>query len=49
MLQSERKFIIIDIASDKQHIKIQIENSSLPIKTKNNIILTTKRMLHFMV
>lgn len=43
------KFIIIDIASDKQHIKIQIENSSLPIKTKNNIILTTKRMLHFMV
>ena len=34
------KFIIIDIASDKQHIKIQIENSSLPIKTKNNIILT---------
>ena len=25
------KFIIIDIASDKQHIKIQIENSSLPI------------------
>lgn len=37
------KFIIIDIASDKQHIKIQIENSSLPIKTKNNIILTTKK------
>ena len=28
------KFIIIDIASDKQHIKIQIENSSLPIKLK---------------
>ena len=43
------KFIIIDIASDKQHIKIQIENSSLPIKTKNNIILKQKRMLHFMV
>ena len=37
------KFIIIDIASDKQHIKIQIENSSLPIKVKNNMILTTKK------
>lgn len=41
------KFIIIDIASDKQHIKIQIENSSLPIKTKNNIILTTKKNATF--
>lgn len=37
------KFIIIDIASDKQHIKIQIENSSLPIKIKSNTILTTKK------
>lgn len=37
------KFIIIDIASDKQHIKIQIENSSLPIKIKDNTILTTKK------
>lgn len=37
------KFIIIDIASDKQHIKISIENSSLPVKIKNNTIFTTKK------
>lgn len=41
--KTREKFIIIDIASDKQHIKIQIENSSLPIKIKGNTILTTKK------
>lgn len=41
--QMREKFIIIDIASDKQYIKIQIENSSLPIKIKDNTILTTKK------
>ena len=41
--KTREKFIIIDIASDKQHIKIQIENSSLPIKIKSNTILTTKK------
>lgn len=39
----DEKFVIIDIASDKQYIKICIENSSLPIKIKNNIIPTTKK------
>lgn len=37
------KFIIIDIASDKQHIKIQIENSSLPIKTKKQYNFNNKK------
>ncbi|NDO18111.1 sensor histidine kinase [Lachnospiraceae bacterium MD329] len=41
--QMREKFIIIDIASDKQYIKVQIENSSLPIKIKDNTILTSKK------
>lgn len=38
----DEKFIIIDIASDNKHIKICIDNSSLPVKVKNNTIQTTK-------
>ena len=41
--QVNEKFIIINIASDKQYIKVQIENSSLPIKIKDNTISTTKK------
>lgn len=41
--KTKEKFIIIDIASDKKYVKIQIENSSLPVKIKDNTILTTKR------
>ncbi len=37
------RFIIVDISSDKQYIKICIENSSLPVKIKNNTISTTKK------
>ena len=37
------KFVIIDISSDKKYIKICIENSSLPLRTKDDVILTTKK------
>lgn len=36
-------FIVIDISSDKQYIKIYIENSSTPIHIKNGTIATTKK------
>ena len=40
--KTDEKFIVIDISANKNNIKICIENSSLPIITRNNIIFTTK-------
>lgn len=39
----EDKFILVDIASDEKTIKIRVENSSLPLKTSGNVLLTTKK------
>lgn len=39
----DEKFIIIDIASDEHYIKICIENASLPINIRRNLIFTTKK------
>lgn len=40
------KFILIDIASDENTIRITIENSSLPPKSHGNLFLTTKSDAH---
>ncbi len=39
---SSEKFIVIDIASNNNVVKICIKNSSLPITIKNNSIITSK-------
>ena len=41
--KTNEKFVIVNIASDKQYIKITVENSSLPVKIQNNSIVTSKR------
>ncbi len=42
-LDSKEKFVVIDISSDKNRVKIHIENSSLPQNIHNNSILTSKK------
>lgn len=39
----DEKFIVIDISANKNHIKICMENSSLPINISNNSVFTTKK------
>lgn len=41
--KTDEKFVVIEISSDEQHIKICIENSSQPVTIKNNSIETTKK------
>lgn len=41
--KTKNGFILIDISSDKQYVKIYIENSSTPIMTKNGTVVTTKK------
>lgn len=41
--KTNEKFVTVNIASDKQYIKIVVENSSLPVKIHNNSIVTSKR------
>ena len=41
--QTKEKFIVINIASNKQKIEICIENSSNPVELHNNTIFTTKQ------
>lgn len=41
--KTDEKFVVIEISSDEQHIKIHIENSSQPVMIKNNSIETTKK------
>ncbi len=40
--KTNEKFVTVNIASDKQYIKITVENSSLPVKIQNNSIVTSK-------